>query len=96
MNEIGTNICNLCIEIMEIWANELGISYGLLNVLLFIVLQPLLILIFWGTTIYCSISKNEKIKRIIRISSIVTMIIISIGVFISIILPLGAYGHYDL
>lgn len=39
-----TQICNLCIEIMESASATFGVSYGFINVFLFIIMQPLAIL----------------------------------------------------
>ena len=37
-------ICDLCIEIMESASATFGVSYGFINVFLFIIMQPLAIL----------------------------------------------------
>ncbi len=60
----GDNICNQCITILENLSDAFGISYGTLNVLLFVIIQPLLIVIFMGTTIYCCVRKTDiKTKK---------------------------------
>ena len=38
---------NLCVLVLEILAEAMGISYELINILIFVILQPLLILIFF-------------------------------------------------
>lgn len=42
-NELGTQLCGRCIELMHLWADQLGVSYGALNVGLFVVLEPAII-----------------------------------------------------
>ena len=36
-----------CVLVLEILAEAMGISYELINILIFVILQPLLILIFF-------------------------------------------------
>ena len=38
---------NWCVLVLEIMAEVMGISYELINILIFVILQPLLILIFF-------------------------------------------------
>ena len=38
---------NWCVLVLEIMAEIMGISYELINILIFVILQPLLILIFF-------------------------------------------------
>ena len=38
---------NWCVLVLEIMAEYIGISYELINILIFVILQPLLILIFF-------------------------------------------------
>ena len=38
---------NWCVLVLEIMAEAMGISYELINILIFVILQPLLILIFF-------------------------------------------------
>jgi len=66
-NLLGTQLCNFCIKAMKYGCATLGISYGLLNILLFIVIEPLCILLFAIAAImYMKFRKSEdKIKRII-------------------------------
>lgn len=51
--------CNVCIGIMEWWANHTPLSYGEINILLFVIIQPLLIVLFIATTIYNSYRHNR-------------------------------------
>ena len=38
---------NWCVLVLEIMADLMGMSYELINILIFVILQPLLILIFF-------------------------------------------------
>ena len=38
---------NWCVLVLEIMANLMGMSYELINILIFVILQPLLILFFF-------------------------------------------------
>ena len=37
----------VCVEILQVWGKWTGLGYNLINILIFIILQPLLILIFF-------------------------------------------------
>ena len=41
------NFFNWCVLVLEIMAEYIGMSYELINTLIFVILQPLLILIFF-------------------------------------------------
>ena len=41
------NFFNWCVLVLEILAEAMGISYELINILIFVILQPLLIAIFF-------------------------------------------------
>ena len=36
-----------CVRLLQMWGNWTGLGYNLLNILIFIILQPLLILLFF-------------------------------------------------
>ena len=38
---------NCCVLVLEIMAENTGLSYELINILIFVILQPLLIIIFF-------------------------------------------------
>lgn len=79
----GDTICNYCITILENLSDTLGISYGTLNVVLFVIIQPLLIMIFMGTTIFCCVRKTDiKTKRYMFLSTIVICMICVVFVFV--------------
>ena len=41
------DLFNWCVLVLEIMAEATGMSYELINILIFVILQPLLILIFF-------------------------------------------------
>lgn len=53
-----TLICNLCIEIMESASTTFGVSYGFINVFLFIIMQPLAIFSMFVAYILQRMKKN--------------------------------------
>lgn len=53
-------LCNFCIEFLEGLSKELGVSYGELNVWLFVIIQPAAILIFMTATVVLSIMLYKK------------------------------------
>lgn len=48
--------CNLCIAVMTVLANNWGVTYGTANVVLFVILMPLIIVLFLGAALF----KREK------------------------------------
>lgn len=70
-------LCQLCIDIMKWWSNNSGISYGTINILLFVILNPLLTIIATIVAIVNSISKNKKLKVILT-SSLVFVLILGV------------------
>lgn len=86
INEIGTYLCEVCINIMEAMSAASGISYGLINILLFVILQPLAILSFMLSTLFCIIYCNTK-KSIYKILTIIFIILGFICIF-AIVLPI--------
>ena len=51
---------NWCVLVLEIMADLTGMSYELINILIFVILQPLLILIFF----YLWIRVRKKYREI--------------------------------
>lgn len=49
---IEDEICNYCIEALKIMSDELGISYGQLNVYLFMVYIPIMMAMFMFLSVY--------------------------------------------
>ena len=54
------DIFNWCVLVLEIMAEATGMSYELINILIFVILQPLLILIFF----YLWIRQRKKYREI--------------------------------
>lgn len=60
----GIQLCNYCINVLECGCKALNISYEWLNVLLFIIVQPLCILLF-GIAALMYMTSKRKYARII-------------------------------
>lgn len=75
----GDVLCNYCIAIMENMSALTGLSYGLINVLLFVVLGPLSTLCFMGSTATALYGKTKLVKHTL------TWVLITLGI-ISILL----------
>lgn len=58
----GDVLCNYCIGIMENMSDLTGLSYGLINVLLFVVLGPISTLCFMGSTATAMYGKTKFVK----------------------------------
>lgn len=58
----GDVLCNYCIAIMENMSALTGFSYGLINVLLYIVLGPLSTLCFIGSTATALYGKTKLVR----------------------------------
>lgn len=53
--------CNMCIRSLRLMSSETGYSYEFINVVLFIIIEPLIIFI----TTFVAFVKNNKIKNVI-------------------------------
>ena len=51
-----------CVKILQDWGRWTGLGYNLLNIIIFIILQPLLILIFFVLW-RIEVSKRKRLKR---------------------------------
>lgn len=71
----GDYLCNLCINIMEEMSRMSGISYGTINILLFVVFGPLSTLIFIINSFIQLIFKN-KFKLVNIILCIIGLILV--------------------
>ena len=77
-------ICDLCIEIMESASATFGVSYGFINVFLFIIMQPLAILEMFVAYILQRMKKNKMalafcIIGISIVAFILVCLIIAVG-----------------
>ena len=50
---------NWCVLVLEIMAEYIGMSYELINILIFVILQPLLIVIFF----ICGVEKDINLEK---------------------------------
>lgn len=69
-------ICNICIDIMLYWEKVTPFTYGEINVWLFIILEPLLIMLFIGTTIFNYKSNNNRLKKFISTFAKITLVVL--------------------
>ncbi len=60
-----TKLCDILIHILEYWCSNYE-DYAILNIMLFVIIQPMLILTFMISTIHCSKTKKEHVKKIWR------------------------------
>lgn len=81
MKYTGDTLCDICIEIMVWWSKNTPLTYGEINVLLFIIIQPILTLICAISAIYNYIKKSLIVLWI--------NIIIIIGYIIGTIILVG-------
>ena len=77
-------ICDLCIEIMESASATFGVSYGFINVFLFIIMQRLAILAMFVAYILQRMKKNKMalafcIIGISIVAFILVCLIIAVG-----------------
>lgn len=64
ISEFGIQLCNYCINVLECGCKALNISYEWLNVILFIIVQPLCILMFAIAALFYLTSKRKSIRII--------------------------------
>lgn len=70
---LGDTICNYCIAILEDLSSVLGVSYGTLKVVLFVIIQPLLIIMFMSTTtLLCLKQVDVQTKKRLYLSTVIT------------------------
>ena len=79
--------CNSCIWILEEWSRYLGISYEAINVWLFIIIQPLLIIYGCISTIKCANTKSWNVKNNLKCTSYIILILGTIFTFVLVTLP---------
>ncbi len=60
--------CNLCIAVMTVLANNWGVTYGTANVVLFVILMPLIIVLFLGAALFKRENMFAKICFILALS----------------------------
>ena len=55
------SLCDILIHILEYWCDDYE-GYAVLNILLFVIAEPALIITFIIGTLQCSKTKNENVK----------------------------------
>ncbi len=84
MKYTGNELCDICIEIMEWWSNNTPLTYGEINVLLFIIIQPALIFVSAFFVIYTYFKKST----IVLLLNILIILLYIIGTIILVGLPI--------
>ena len=84
MKYTGNELCDICIEIMEWWSNNTPLTYGEINVLLFIIIQPALTFVSAFFVIYTYFKKST----IVLILNILIILLYIIGTIILVGLPI--------
>lgn len=78
-------LCNFCILILENLSHMTGLSYGFLNILLFVILGPLATLLFMTSAL--TLLVNTKIKKSQRIFATI-LFIMGLLVILMIAIPI--------
>ena len=85
INNVQNNcdiITNSCIKLLSLLSKYLGISYGELNVYIFLIIIPIIIIFFITTTL---ISLHVQNKRILKIIKHLTYLVLAFFVFLFIL-----------
>ena len=72
--------CNACIEVMIMLSRNLGVTYGTANVVLFVILMPLIIGLFFVVALF---KRENMFAKICFYSGIVITIAIIISLMIA-------------
>lgn len=87
----GSALCDFCIDVMKWWAAHTPLTYGDINVLLFIVLNPLLTLTFMITTLVLAVARvGAKTRRVLVCGTVVTLVLSILFVGLLLAVPLFA------
>ena len=82
-------ICGVCIGIMKWWSAYTGISYGTINVVLFIILNPLYTLLASVIAIINAFSKSKRLKLVLSAVLILMLVLAATFVFYFVTIPLA-------
>lgn len=82
------DLCWQCIGFLRWWSDNSPFSYEEINVVLFILIQPIMILVFFGTTLYQRFSKNEKGRKIVMIGATTLFVVGALIGLASFLVPL--------
>lgn len=69
------SVCNYCIDLLEEVSSTVGMSYGELNVWLFVIIQPALIILFITTTVTLAILLYRKIRSTIALVAVILLVL---------------------
>lgn len=90
MIEIVNNwdiVCNICILILENLSHMTGLSYGFLNIMLFVIMGPLATLLFMSSAITLFVkTQNIRRQRVIAGVLFILGLLIILGIVVPIII----------
>lgn len=80
--------CNFCILILETLSHMTGLSYGFINIMIFVILGPLATLLFMSSalTLFINVKKRNTQKLIatlLFVAGIIAVLLIVIPIFIA-------------
>lgn len=73
-------VCNFCIAVMTSLAKSWGVTYGTANVVLFVILMPLIIMLFFVAALF---KRENMLAKVCFYSGIVITIAIIISLMIA-------------
>ena len=73
-------VCNFCIAVMTALAKSWGVTYGTANVVLFVILMPLIIVLFFVAALF---KRENMVAKICFYSGIVITIAIIVSLMIA-------------
>lgn len=78
-------VCNLCILILENLSHMTGLSYGFLNIVLFVIMGPLATLLFMSSAITLFIKTQKR-----KLQKVIAGVLFTLGVLmvLAIIIPI--------
>lgn len=93
VTKTGDAFCDFCILLMECLSRETGLSYGLINVLLFVILGPLSTTAFFASSMIFALTKPDRIRNIVAwtlfaIGSVCVLIVIAMIIYGFLSMPL--------
>lgn len=84
----GDIICNFCIDFMKAAVNVFGVSYGLINVLLFVVLGPTSTIAFMIAWIMEKLKKKKTSKVLFIIGLIEVIFVVGAIAYVALLFGL--------
>ncbi len=86
----GNCFCDFCIDCMVWWSRHTPLSYGAINVLLFVVIEPLLVCFYMVTTIWTALTRNHRTKKALLIAAVSVFVLFILGTLALVCVPLLA------